>query len=453
MSDMRSADRSVDVVAAIDAAKIGGFFASIVALCAAVALLDGFDILAISYVAPVIAAQWNLPTQAFGPVFAAHYVGAAVGAAVFGVLADRYGRRPTIICATAMFGLFALVTPLATGFGSLLVLRALTGIGLGGALSNAIALVSEYAPERSRASLVSLMYAAFPLGGVLGGPLSAYLVAHHGWQAVFIAGGIAPLLLIVILVAALPESLRFLVVKNAPAAKISALMRKLAPEAGYTSDCTFIARERSEVNHGPIKEIFSSQYLRATVLLCVAAFATQMVIVFVISWMPTLLKAAGLPLGRAIFASATFSLGGIVGSLLLARLIDRQRSYRSLVITFAAAAIVIGFIGFLAADAAWLFAGVAIAGITIVGAQVNLSAYSATVYPTQIRSTGLGWIIGIGRLGAIFGALLGTAFIAMGITIELQYVLAGIPALLAGAAVLLSRARHHAGSNMVFSKA
>ena len=153
---------------------------TIVLLCAVVALPDGFDTLTISYVAPVIGEAWKLPKEAFGPVFAAHYAGAALGAAGFGMLADRFRRRPVIMAATAMFGAFALATPLTHDFPTLFVLRALTGIGLGAALSNVIALVAEYSPSRARATLVSIMYAAFPIGGVLGGPLVALVRKRSG---------------------------------------------------------------------------------------------------------------------------------------------------------------------------------------------------------------------------------------------------------------------------------
>src|SRR5512135_1459266 len=169
--------RHVDAVKVVDGSSVGKTIILVVALCAGVSFLDGFDILAISYVAPVIGAAWKLPREAFGPIFAAHYIGAAAGAVFFGWHADRYGRRMGVIIPTAIFGIFALLTVYAYDFRSLFIFRVLIGIGLGGALSNAIAMVAEYAPHRARATLVSLMYAAFPLGGVIGGPISALLIA------------------------------------------------------------------------------------------------------------------------------------------------------------------------------------------------------------------------------------------------------------------------------------
>jgi len=434
------AEAGIDIESVIDAAPIGGFIAKIVMLCATVALLDGFDTLAISYVAPVIADAWKLPKQAFGPIFAAHYLGAALGAAMFGVLADRFGRRPVIMACTAIFGIFALSTPLTHDFTSLFVVRALTGLGLGGALSNVISLVSEYAPSRARATLVSIMYAAFPVGGVVGGPLSAHVVANYGWEAVFVIGGAAPLVLLLGLISALPESLRFLVAHDAPPERLATLLRRMSPTPPEAGRIT--VGERSSSGREPVREIFSKEYARTTTLLWLSSFVTQLVIVYVITWMPTLLKEVGLPLSRAIITSAMFSVGGIVGSLLLARMIDKQKSYRLLVHAYIVAALAIGLIGISTASTGWLFAIVCLSGMSIVGAQVNLSAYSSTVYPTRIRSTGIGWIIGVGRIGAILGALVGTAFVSAGLSFETQYLLAAIPALLAGIAVYLARAKH-----------
>ena len=406
-------------------ASLGWPVISVVAMCAVVALLDGFDTLAISYVAPVIADAWRVPKETFGPIFSAHYVGAAIGAAAFGMLADRYGRRPIILVSTFVFGVCALMTSLAYDLPSLLILRALTGLGLGGALSNVIAMVSEYAPARLRATLVSLMYAAFPLGGVLGGPMSAAVIAVYGWQGVFLIGGVAPLILAAVLAAALPESPRFMLMHGPGDPRRS---------AGATLPLAQTAQSS-------FRQLFAGEYRRVTVLLSFAAFLTQLVIVFVITWMPTLLTSAGLPLSRSILVSATFSLGGIVGSLLLARLIDRQQSFRSLIATFVASSVAIGSIGFSTFNAGWLMATVGVAGLLIVGAQVNLSAYTAIVYPTRIRSTGIGWVVGIGRIGAIAGALAGTALVAAGLDLGQQYLIAGIPALLAALAVALTRAR------------
>jgi AAHS family 4-hydroxybenzoate transporter-like MFS transporter len=434
--------RQVDAVGVVDAAPVGKLIIAVVALCAGVSFLDGFDILAISYVAPVIGAAWKLPREAFGPIFAAHYVGAAAGSVFFGWYADRYGRRMGVIVPTAIFGVFALLTVYAYDFRSLFVLRMLIGIGLGGALSNAIAMVAEYSPQRARATLVSVMYAAFPLGGVIGGPISAALISHYGWHAVFVLGGVLPLLLTVALLLWLNESIRFMVLSKVAPERIAGILRRMAPGFEPTPGDVYVLPQSRGVSNRPTREIFSREFVRATVLLCIAAFMAQLVIVYVVTWMPLVLASIGMPVTSAILASVAFSVGGIFGAIGLARIIDKDKSYRGLVVTFLLSAVSIAGIGYLASNWYGLLAITFLTGLLTVGANIVLSAYSATVYPTAIRSTGVGWVIGWGRIGAIAGALFGTALVAAGLTIEIAYVIAAVPAIIGGAAIAMVRAKH-----------
>jgi AAHS family 4-hydroxybenzoate transporter-like MFS transporter len=434
--------RQVDAVGVVDAAPVGKLIIAVVALCAGVSFLDGFDILAISYVAPVIGAAWKLPREAFGPIFAAHYIGAAAGSVFFGWYADRYGRRMGVIVPTAIFGVFALLTVYAYDFRSLFVLRMLIGIGLGGALSNAIAMVAEYSPQRARATLVSVMYAAFPLGGVIGGPISAALIAHYGWHAVFVLGGVLPLLLTVALLLWLNESIRFMVLSKVAPERIAGILRRMAPGFEPTPGYVFVMPQSRGVSNRPTRDSFSREFVRATVLLCIAAFMAQLVIVYVVTWMPLVLASIGMPVTSAILASVAFSVGGIFGAIGLARIIDKDKSYRGLVVTFLLSAVSIAGIGYLASNWYGLLAITFLTGLLTVGANIVLSAYSATVYPTAIRSTGVGWVIGWGRIGAIAGALFGTALVAAGLTIEIAYVIAAVPAIIGGAASAMVRAKH-----------
>ncbi|HEY6025349.1 MAG TPA: MFS transporter [Pseudolabrys sp.] len=434
--------RQVDAVGVVDGAPVGKLIIAVVLLCAGVSFLDGFDILAISYVAPVIGAAWKLPREAFGPIFAAHYIGAAAGSVFFGWYADRYGRRMGVIVPTAIFGVFALLTVYAYDFRSLFILRMLIGVGLGGALSNAIAMVAEYSPHRARATLVSMMYAAFPLGGVIGGPIAAALIAHYGWHAVFVLGGVLPLLLTVALLLGLNESIRFMVLSKVAPARIANILKRIAPAFEPSPDDIYVLPQSRGVSAHPTREIFSREFVRATVLLCIAAFMAQLVIVYVVTWMPLVLASIGMPVTSAILASVAFSVGGIVGAIGLARIIDKDKSYRGLVVTFFLSALSIAGIGYLASNWYGLLAITFLTGLLTVGANIVLSAYSATVYPTAIRSTGVGWVIGWGRIGAIAGALFGTALVAAGLTIETAYVIAAVPAILGGAAIALVRAKH-----------
>jgi AAHS family 4-hydroxybenzoate transporter-like MFS transporter len=439
---VESSGRRVDAVGIVEQAPVGRLVITIVLLCAGVSFLDGFDILAISYVAPVIGQEWKLSREAFGPIFAAHYIGAAIGSVFFGWYADRYGRRMGIIIPTIIFGVVALLTIHALDFKSLFLFRLLIGVGLGGALSNSIAMVAEYAPRSSRATLVSIMYAAFPLGGVVGGPISAMLIAKYGWHAVFVLGGALPLLLAVALVLWLRESVRFLVLSGAPAKKISDILRRISPSFQPQPADVYVLPESTGVSRKPIRELFSRDFIRPTILLSLAAFAAQLVIVYVVTWMPLVLASIGMPVTSAILASVAFSVGGIFGAVGLARIIDKDRSYRWLMVTFFLAAASTSGIGFLAANWHGLLAITFVTGLLTVGANIVLSAYSATVYPTAIRSTGVGWVIGWGRVGAIAGALFGTALVAAGLGIEQAYMIAAVPSVIGGIAIALVRTKH-----------
>ena len=196
----------IDVSAIIDRSRLSPLQRLAILLCAMVAILDGFDTQAIAFVAPVIARELGIESAVFGPVFGAGLLGLAVGALIFGPAADRFGRKPIIIVSTFVFGAFALLTSLSSSLSGLMLYRFLTGLGLGGAMPNIIALTSEYSPSRKRATLVTLMFCGFPLGAVLGGLVSAHLIAAYGWHAVFYMGGILPLVLLPFLWLGLPES-------------------------------------------------------------------------------------------------------------------------------------------------------------------------------------------------------------------------------------------------------
>src|SRR5580693_235270 len=200
----------VDVVEFIDAQPVGGFQLKLLLTCAAVLFLDGFDTTAIGYVAPALAKEWQLSKGALGPVFSAGLFGLMIGALVFGPLADRIGRKKIILFSTLAFGLGAFATAFAQDTTTLLLIRFLTGLGLGGAMPNAIALTSEYNPQRRRATMIMIMFCGFSLGAALGGLLAAYLIPQFGWRSVFIVGGIVPLLMLPVLAWRLPESVRFL---------------------------------------------------------------------------------------------------------------------------------------------------------------------------------------------------------------------------------------------------
>src|SRR5689334_5314247 len=261
----------IDLVDFIDRQPVGRFQIQVLIACAAVLFLDGFDTQAIGYVAPALAREWGLKKGELGPVFSAGLFGLMIGALVFGPLADRVGRKKIIIFSTAAFGIGALVTAFAQDLTTLLVIRFLTGLGLGGAMPNAVAMTSEYNPQRRRATMVMIMFCGFSIGAALGGFLAADLIPRYGWRSVFIVGGIAPLLLVPVLVLRLPESVRFLATSGRDPHAVADLLKRISPHTAFAPDARFVVPE-TQLAGIPVVHLFREKRTAVTLLLWVVFF-------------------------------------------------------------------------------------------------------------------------------------------------------------------------------------
>jgi AAHS family 4-hydroxybenzoate transporter-like MFS transporter len=324
----------------------------------------------------------------------------------------------------------------------LLVYRLLTGIGLGGAMPNLIALTNEYAPARLKATLVMVMFCGFPLGSTLGGIASAPLISGFGWESVFVLGGVLPLLLLPVLWLALPESPRFLVLQKDAAARLVPILRRIG--SGLSADA-FIDQvnrnERARDSKGsfPLFELFRAGRATTTVLLWLAFFMNLLVMYFLVNWLPSLLRSQGLPLNIAIISTATLNLGGVVGAIMLGRLIDRREPTVILGLAYLASAAFIAMLAYAGTNVALLLLAAALAGFGVVGGQIGLNAVAASTYPTAVRSTGVGWALGVGRIGSILGPVAGGALLSSGWSSQELLLAAVPPALAAAGAVFLLR--------------
>jgi len=424
----------IDVIHVIDHSPFSYFQVRVIVLCAIVAMLDGFDTQSIGYVAPAIAAQWSVSLSTFGLVFGAGLLGLTFGALIFGPVADRYGRRRVILLSTLLFAVFALLTVTATSMPQLVLLRLFTGIGLGGAMPNLIALTSEYSPRHLRATMVTVMFAGFPLGSMLGGFVSAEMIPVWGWHSVFYLGGALPVLMLPLLWLFLPESIRFLTARTQQQHRVAEILRRLAPAMQLSASSRYFLSEATRPGNA-IGQLFSEQQGRMTLLLWLAFFMNLLVMYFLVSWLPSLLQTAGLSSKTAIWGTAILNGGGVIGSLIISRLVDRFNPFKVLAIAYAGAALSIYMTSIATVSPGFLLISVFFAGFGVVGAQLGINAVVANVYPTAIRSTGVGWALGIGRVGSILGPVLGGLLIAAGWEGHSIVMLCALPALIAAATV------------------
>ncbi|MGY8665127.1 MFS transporter [Bradyrhizobium sp. UFLA05-109] len=438
-----SAANIVDVTEVIEEARFGRLQLLILVLCAWIALLDGFDTQAIAYVAPVIAEQWGIAMAGFGPIFGAGLAGLTVGAFVLSPAADRFGRKSVILLSVLLFGIFALVTARATTLNELLVYRFLTGLGLGGAMPNIIALTSEYAPKRMRALLIAIMFCGFPLGSTIGGVISAPLIGALGWQAVFVVGGVLPLVTLIVLLIWLPESIRYLMTRDVADERIARLLVRLDPTIAATAASRYVMHG-SQAPGFPVTKLLGEGRASMTALLWIAFFMNLLVMYFLVNWMPSLLKASGLPLNIAILSTAVLNAGGVVGAIVLGRFVDRLDPYLVLGGAYSASALFIAGIAFGSSNVWTLMISTFLAGFGVVGAQISMNALAASLYPTAIRSTGVGWALGVGRIGSIIGPVAGGVLLGFGWTAQSVVLTAAVPAILAGLAVIALRRREPA---------
>jgi AAHS family 4-hydroxybenzoate transporter-like MFS transporter len=428
-------DRSGPNADTLQQGRLGSFEIGVIAACAAAIFFDGFDAQAIGYVGPSLIQSFRIAPSALGPVFSAGLVGIMLGALFIAPLADRLGRRPVILASIVAFAVFTLATAWAGSIQALLWLRVGTGLGLGGCMPNAIALTTEYSPPRMRGFLVTLMFNGFTLGSLLGGVLAHQLIPVFGWRAVFVAGGVLPLLLVPVLWFTLPESLRFLVLAGRnPRAVAAALARAKSDE---TPEAMAARLRTSEgVVKRSIRELFNDGRGRATAVLWIVFFLSLLDVYLLVSWLPTALNQAGVPAQTAIILGSLLQVGALIGTMLCGLGLDRFGGNRVLVPAYLVAALSIAAIGlYSSASLPLTTVAVVLAGAGIIGGQTAANALAAGSYPTQIRSTGVGWALGIGRIGSIVGPLVASVLLSMHVSIKGIFLISAIPALVAAGTI------------------
>jgi len=432
------ASQTVDVSALIEGRKVGAGQWLLLLLCLLVVTFDGFNAQIMGYVAPALVAKWHITRTALGPVISSGLFGLMIGALVLGTLGDRIGRKTILVLSTAAFGLFSLATSFAASPQQMLVLRFLTGLGLGGAMPVAIALVAEYGPMRLKNTMVTITVCGFAIGPAIGGLVASSQIQEHGWASLFLVGGAVPLLLTPVLWLALPESSRFLIARGAPAARVAANLKRVFPEESFAADAVFTHAE-AHARKAPVADVFRDGRGAGTVLLWIAIFFNLVGINLQTSWLPLIITGMGYTTPQAVLATAGFHVGGAIGGLALSRLLDKLDYYRAVCVVFILAAIAIVLIGRVGADLTSLRIAIFAAGLFVVGGQAALNALSGMFYPSHIRATGSGWALGVGRLGAVAGPVIGSSLLSLHLSQSLLFYIEAAPFMVCALAVILIR--------------
>jgi AAHS family 4-hydroxybenzoate transporter-like MFS transporter len=428
----------VDVTEVIERTGLGWFQLRTFLVLGACLVMDGFDLQVMGYVAPAVIQDWGIAPAALGVVFGAGLLGLFLGSLLLGTLADRVGRRPVLLFATAWFAVFTLLTARAASLQELLVARALAGLGLGAVMPNATALVGEYSPRRRKIATMMIVTNAFLVGGILGGVLSAWLIPRYGWRSVFQAGGLLPLGVVALMLGWLPESLQFLAVRGRSAGDLARWLRLVDPAAPSGPGVRYAVTEERREGF-PIPQLFREGRAPGTALLWAANFLNVLGAYFVSSWLPTLLRGAGHSTRTAVLVATVLQVGGAIGTVVLGLVQRRVGLVPLLAGAFATAAVSLVLIGSPGVPFAGTVTAVTLVGVGLLAGPPMLNALAATWYPTDLRSTGVGAGLAVGRFGAILGPLVAAQLMARHWSTPDLFRAAAVPASVSVLVILAAR--------------
>lgn len=433
-------DKTINVQTFFNHNRFSKFQFLVFAFTFLVAFFDGYDTAVIGYIAPSLLEEWGIERKDLAPVLSAALLGLAIGAISFGPLADKIGRKVVLIVAVAIFSIGTVISAFSTSLLELEILRFMTGLGLGAAMPNAVTLLSEYCPKQKRATIVNTMFCGFPLGAAIGGFIAAWLIPNFGWRSTLLFGGIGPLILVILMIFILPESVRYLVAKNRSAASIKKILIKINPAAAEADH--FVMTESKvtlDKNKGGISVVLSSHYRAGSFLLWISYFMGLVIFYGVINWMPVLFREINMPQGTAVIVTGLFAIGGL-GAIFNGWLMDRFNANKLIAFLSLLTAISVAFIGFTVHLGMGILISVVIfAGIVMNTAQSSLPALAAEFYPTQGRTTGVSWMLGLGRFGGIAGSFLVAQLVAMNLTIDTIFYVLALPALITVVCLLLKQ--------------
>ncbi len=476
----------------VDGQRIGRFNLNVLVWSFLAMFADGYDIGALSFAQPALERLWHVPRAAFGPASSASLFGILLGAPLLGFIGDRYGRKAAIILGSVIYGVSSLAIVGTHNLDQVIALRFITGIGLGGLMPNTIALNSELAPKRLRATLITLMFVGITLGSSAPGLIAYGLMPRYGWTVLFLIGGLVPLAVAACLVRAMPESVKFLALRAArcrqlleaqrsprEADRLARLARRCERQLLDTArkmrrdwvlgeDVRFVPAALGDAVAGAavskaasggamagaavagaavagtaasaadgagaaagMRKLFAGGLAWITPLLWLCFCTALMSNYFLNSFLPLIFRDSGMPAGKAALAATFYHVGGTVGGLLMSVLLDRF-GFVVIAALFAAAAPAIWALGIVPTTFLALAPLAGASGFAVLGAQFGNNAAAGLLYPTAVRAKGVGWALGIGRFGAVVGPLLGGVLLGMNLPLRQLFLAAAVP-MLAGA--------------------
>ncbi len=419
--------------AALEAQPLGPLQLRVAAICLLAQTFDGFDLNSIGMAAPALSQAWHLPGAAFAITFVMSSVGIMAGALISGPIGDRLGRKPVLVASLVLLAVSSFACVLAASIPVLAALRFVTGMGIGTLMPASVALACDYVPERRRASLIMVVFTGAPLGGFVGGQLVAQLLPLYGWTVIFMIGGLLPLILIPIVLIWLPESPRFLLRKGRLSSRMQQLLRRLDIDPAQTDHALDLS------GRNPVGGLFRDGLAVTTVLVWILYFANLLSIYLIGYWMPTVLHMLGMTPADSVFAASLGNAGPLFSIFLIAPLSIRFMPQNVVAVSLAGGIFAIAAVGLMNLPYLPLLAVIFLIGCCTVGSMTAINGMTAALYPARVRNTGMGWALGIGRLGGIGGPWLGGILLELGWPPRAIFLFACVTALVATISVLALR--------------
>lgn len=435
--------RQIDVHKLSDEARFNGFHAKVLLWCALIIIFDGYDLAVAGIALPSIMKEMGVTAQNAGFMVSSALFGMMFGAIFLGTIADKIGRRKAIAICIFLFSVFTAAAGFTDNPYTFSAMRFLAGLGIGGVMPNLVAQMTEYSPKKIRATMVTLMFSGYAVGGMLAALLGKGLIETYGWASVFLAAGV-PVLLIPFILKSMPESMPFLIKENR-LGELKKIVSRMSPGYQPQADDRFALPSADKAQGAPVGKLFQDGRGFSTVMFWVTFFMCLFMVYALSSWLTKLMASAGYSLGSALTFVLVLNFGAMIGAVGGGWLADRFHIKYVLIGMYALAAVSITLLGFKVPTEV-LFLLVGLAGASTIGTQIVTYAYAGQFYPMAIRSTGIGWASGVGRSGAILAPIVIGTLVGMSLPLEQNFMAIAIPAVIAVVAASMINHRRSASA-------